>query len=232
MKHTLAAATAVLATAASAQVVRVWSYEGPNGESSRTADFWDDTYTFRDGTMPVLDSLSPLSGGLGQLTDGIVGVDDWRVDLGNGPWFEWVGWRTPSPTLIFDLGWVRPVTGVSVFVNNAGIGAERLYESLSVRFSEDKVSWAFPETFTTTTAERNDPSARYIDELFAAQRTARYVEVTFIDSDPLAWIFIAEVSFIPTPSASMACLIGAVAVLRSRMFGALPGSRRAIAPAG
>ena len=38
-----------------------------------------------------------------QLTDGILGLDDWTADLGNGNAFEWVGWTTPAPAITFTF---------------------------------------------------------------------------------------------------------------------------------
>jgi len=36
-----------------------------------------------------------------QLTDGVLGVDDYTADLGNGNAYEWVGWTDPNPMITF-----------------------------------------------------------------------------------------------------------------------------------
>ncbi len=38
-----------------------------------------------------------------QLTDGILGVDNWQADLGHGPAYEWVGWTMGNPSVMFNF---------------------------------------------------------------------------------------------------------------------------------
>ena len=86
------------AATAEASFVTPTSYDMPNGYTG-SYEYWDESYTGSGNTAADGD---PLSGGLGDLTDGVVASDNWYVveaPLGPGPY---VGW-TIDPTISFPI---------------------------------------------------------------------------------------------------------------------------------
>ena len=70
------------------------AYDMLNGETG-TYTYFDDTY---DGTGSVTTPLAPLSGGLGDLTDGVIATQHWNQSAG-----PYVGWHTVNPTITFHF---------------------------------------------------------------------------------------------------------------------------------
>ena len=59
-----------------------------------------------------------------QLTDGVTGVNGWTAKMGNGPAYEWVGWKTANPTFTFSFAQNVTIRSVSIGFNrteSAGI---------------------------------------------------------------------------------------------------------------
>jgi hypothetical protein len=57
-----------------------------NGEGGPGNPYWDDTY---NGAGSTTTDLAPLSGGLGQLTDGIIPTENFNLVEPNGPYVAW-----------------------------------------------------------------------------------------------------------------------------------------------
>lgn len=113
-------AVACLATSAAAAPIFATSYDTRNGDgqaSSGSFNYWDLEYTGAGSTN--IDG-APLTGGLGNLTDGVIAVDNWlnvEVAAGTGPY---VGWR-------------QAVGPVSVTFNFAGLQA---FDSLTLHLDD------------------------------------------------------------------------------------------------
>ena len=56
-----------------------------------------------------------------QLTDGILGANDWTLDLGHGNAQEWVGWNTVGPTLSFTFTGSPTVHEVQIGFNRGEV---------------------------------------------------------------------------------------------------------------
>ena len=52
-----------------------------------------------------------------QLTDGVLGSNQFEADLGNGPAYEWVGGKTVDPTITFDFGQTVTIDSVDIGFN-------------------------------------------------------------------------------------------------------------------
>ena len=96
------------------QVLLPVSYTAPDGfKESSFGDLRDLTY---DGRR---DYYGYLNGGLGQLTDGIRGDDNYKVNYG----YEWVGWRADGPamaelSLVFQFDTFTNFSSVSFYTHN------------------------------------------------------------------------------------------------------------------
>jgi len=177
--------------------VSVVAYDMVNGASNTalSLSFHDELY---DGTGgPLVDSDS-LTGGLGQLTDGVTGVSAIDEDLGDGAGYEWVGWDAIQPEITFDLGEITRVATISIHVNNARTDGVGLFGSVDLTFSDDGVNFGDLITYTTTAAERADTSARFMS--IDIPRYSRFVRATFSDQVGYPWILISEVRFTARPA--------------------------------
>lgn len=194
---------------ATIQIVR---YTAPPGESAWVDERWD--------------SFS----GLGQLTDGQVGADDWSADLGNGAGYEWVGWASINPIVTLDLGFVHRLDALRLHLNNFGSGGVGL-PFVSIQSSQDGLSWQpFPDYLSWFRPQDwLNPQARFLN--YSLSGTARYVRFELVDrlgfynfENPKAslsypWIFLSEVQVtgeaIPEPS-SYVLLVGGLIFVFSR----------------
>lgn len=101
---TVAAATAFLATSAQAVGVSPISYDMPNGQTGAFS-YWDDSY---NGLGNPNISLDPLSGGVGDLTDGVIANQNWNLQSG-----LYVGWQSVDPVITFNFAQVRTFNSVT-----------------------------------------------------------------------------------------------------------------------
>jgi hypothetical protein len=129
-----------------------------------------------------------------QLTDGVYGVNNWQTDLGNGPAYEWVGWRVADPVITFTFS--NPVT-----IDQVGIDFNRDNQPLSQIF--------LPSTVTINgvnfaVSPNAIPDMTRGTVLFSGSWTGTNLTVTLTDSDATRWIFVDEVTFdavaVPEPS--------------------------------
>ncbi|MBX9917534.1 MAG: FxDxF family PEP-CTERM protein [Nitrosomonas sp.] len=144
-------------------------------------NYWDETY---NGAGCVTCDNAALSGGRGDLTDGIIATDNWFVTeapVGNGPY---VGW-TLDPTITFH--WNAPVNISSItfhFDDSNGSGG------VSAPASVDVNGINFPIS---------DPagSAPFAFVANGLAFTGNDLAVTIHRSN--AWVFLSEVEFNVTP---------------------------------
>lgn len=181
---------------AHADIVPVHSYDMINGRSGFQR-YIDETYNGMGN--PLVDS-SFLSGGTGQLTDGVVGGND---ILANGS-FEWLGWFEVQPSIRFDFGQPARLDTFSVHAASVSFfGDVDLPGTITIDFSDDGVNFANPIVRTTTRPERDNPLSQWIDTDLGGV-TARYARAFFTDGDQ-PWIFLSETQFtgvLPTPAAA------------------------------
>ena len=97
-----------------AQVIHPTSYDMPNGNSG-SFNYWDDTYSGAGNNH--LDA-APLSGGLGDLTDGVIATDNWFVTevTNHGPY---VAWDSYNPILNFHFSSITPFSNVRIYFDDA-----------------------------------------------------------------------------------------------------------------
>lgn len=107
----------LVAVASSAQAAPVLptSYDMRNGETG-SFQYWDETYS---GSGSVTTSGATLTGGLGDLTDGIIASDNWFVTeapAGNGPY---VAWDTFTPTITFNFTAGTIIDAMTIYADDA-----------------------------------------------------------------------------------------------------------------
>jgi hypothetical protein len=95
-----------LANAAYAYPLSAVSYDMPNGSgqaNSGSYNYWDLSY---NGSGATTVDAAPLTGGVGDITDGTIATDNWyNVEnaVGTGPYVGWRNTVTPNPTIVFHF---------------------------------------------------------------------------------------------------------------------------------
>lgn len=221
---------------ASAGLVMPTNYDMLNGESGYWGSigqggYWDRTYS---GAGNPLQDLSPLSGGLGQLTDGdLGGIPTPDMNYTHG----WVGWQQNNdnpgdpanfkPSITFNFAAPQTFDQLSFYVDNSGLGDVYVFGTVTLSFSDDGVTCGDPITYQTTAEERADSGAEWINvPLTAAAESIRadFAYQTGVTQDPRGpWIFLSEVRFdsplaqsVPEPASAVfwGLLTGCLALWR------------------
>ncbi|MCL4220210.1 MAG: hypothetical protein KJZ65_02450 [Phycisphaerales bacterium] len=187
--------TMVLAgTAAASGQVMPLSYDMLNGETG-SFTYWDDSY---NGTGNTTQSLSPLSGGLGDLTDGIIATTNW--DITPSPY---VGWWTVEPAITFHF---NPGTIIDTIVIHADDSNGR--GGVSTPGSVRVQAGAFDAVYAIPDGASGDPITFSISDLALASDT---ITLTVYDGTH-PWVFLSEVEFygVPAPGTAGLLVIGSV----------------------
>lgn len=204
MKSILYLATAMMfvATPAFASSVPVASYDMPNGGSG-SYHYWDLNYT---GAGATSTDGAALSGGLGDLTDGVVAPAAWYVvenGAGTGPW---VGWNSPvtlNPIVTFNFSGAPTITAISVHLDNSGAGGVFAPTAILI----DGISTAFTA-----------PAGTFGWVNFTGLNLTGGSHTLQFNQSPGQWVFVSEVTFdgqagaVPEP-ASWALMIAGFALV-------------------
>ncbi|XP_061748424.1 discoidin domain-containing receptor 2 isoform X3 [Nerophis ophidion] len=175
------------------------SYSAPEGQlmappGSPVASLNDSTY---DGVH----EKRKLYGGLGQLTDGVTGLDDFLMTRQYHVWpgYDYLGWKNQSlgggghveMEFVFDRQ--RNFTSMKVHSNNMFARGVKIFSSVSCWFKPRLLAnWeAEPVVFNTVLDDRN-PSARYVT-VPLERRTAVSLRCRFYFAD--LWMMFSEISF-------------------------------------
>ena len=170
------------------------SYDMPQGERrGLEVDLYDFTY---DGTI----NDNSLSGGLGQLMDGVEGQSNFRVDPSSIgiKGYEWVGWKNESFTrnpleIIFKFDAVRNFSALRLHVNNMYSKEVRVFSGARVYFSLNGRTYKQPPVDYQYMRDTLIEYARTVNVPLGPNNIGRYVRVQFyFDSK---WLLVSEVQF-------------------------------------
>jgi hypothetical protein len=209
-KTTIAGVLAALALASPAAATQIFatSYDTPNGDGqahSGSFNYWDLNYSGA-GTTNV--DGAALTGGVGDLTDGVIASDFWfntENAAGTGPY---VGWRgdvgVHNPTVTFHFAGLPTISSITVYLDNSQTGGVGTPDQILL----DGVSHAFAGPAGGTIGSVT------FDGLNLAGATHT---IQFIQNTTFVWTFISEVTFdgaagIPEP-ASWALMIAGFGVV-------------------
>ncbi len=202
-----------VATAAPAAVVNPVSYSMQNGDGQAhggSFNYWDGSYNGSGATTTDGLSGSYLSGGLGDLTDGVIATQNWYATengAGTGPY---VGWLNTNPTIDFFFSVLTNFTSVTFFFDDSeGAGGVSQPGSVSVNGANSAV----PNN------PGGDPFAYTID---LTGLMANHLTIDIFASNQ--WVFLSEVQFtgapasVPLPAGGLLLLgaLGGLAALRRR----------------
>jgi hypothetical protein len=163
------------------------SYEMPNGNgqaSSANYNYWDKAYS---GSGNTTTDGAYLSGGLGDLTDGIVTFLNWNNTENNGGTGPYVGWADINPTIIFHFASSVNISSISIHADDsAGLGGVNLPTSVAF-------NGGTPFSVVDPDAGSN-PSYLIFSNL---SLTGTDVSITLNRGN--RWVFVDEISFNATP---------------------------------
>lgn len=158
---------------ASATPIAPTSYTSTPAEGTAqggAVDYFDDSFT--------------------QLIDGIYGQNYWKADTGNGPAFEWVGWRVADPEITFQFA--NPVT-----IDRVGIDFNRT-EPTGLIYLPTTVTIGGTEfTLAPDALPQSTRGTLYFDGSW----TGTTLTVSLADNDPSRWILVDEIKFCGSPAA-------------------------------
>ena len=172
-------AMSLIATAAQALPVSqlsVASYDMLNGNTG-SFTYWDDSY---NGTGSTTTSGAPLSGGTGDLTDGVIATQNWF----NTPQ-PYVGW-TRNPLITFNFAAPVIVNSITVHVDDAyGAGGVSTPASLSYGLSGGSLT-----NVALADPAGSAPTSFTIGNL---NLSGSAVDLQFFRRS--SWVFVSEVEF-------------------------------------
>ncbi|GAB1863794.1 Epithelial discoidin domain-containing receptor 1-like [Camponotus japonicus] len=167
----------------------VVSYSMPQGDKRGNGwEFFDATY---DGHWD-----GELRRGLGQLTDGRTGPDNFKMFYDNDRAQGWVGWRNDSrnqPVEIkFEFDKVREFSAVHIYCNNEFTRGVQVFSQVDILFSiGGKYYTGEPITYTYMEDKIFETSRNITIKLH--HRVGKFVKLRLHFSD--RWIMVSEVTF-------------------------------------
>ncbi|XP_066437650.1 epithelial discoidin domain-containing receptor 1 isoform X3 [Eleutherodactylus coqui] len=140
-------------------------------------------------------------GGLGQLTDGVIGADDFLQHKEQGVWpgYDYVGWNEanfPSGYLEmeFEFDALRTFTYMRVHANNMHTRGVQVFRRVDCYFKRSLHTPWHPTPVTLSLAmDVRDPSARTVT-IPLSGRLARILRCHYYFSSP--WMLFSEISFL------------------------------------
>uniref|UniRef100_A0A3Q3IZE4 receptor protein-tyrosine kinase n=1 Tax=Monopterus albus TaxID=43700 RepID=A0A3Q3IZE4_MONAL len=175
------------------------SYSAPEGQLMMQPGY--PFANLNDSTYDGVHEKRRLFDGLGQLTDGVIGLDDFLRTRQFSVWpgYDYLGWRNESLGMqgyvemefVFDRQ--RNFTSMKVHSNNMFTHGVKIFSSVSCWFKPRLIAGWEPEavTFNTVLDDRN-PSARYVTVPLNC-RAAKSLRCRFFFAD--VWMMFSEISF-------------------------------------
>uniref|UniRef100_A0AAV2MPR0 receptor protein-tyrosine kinase n=1 Tax=Knipowitschia caucasica TaxID=637954 RepID=A0AAV2MPR0_KNICA len=171
------------------------SYSAPLGHVMTPPGFT--AITLNDSSYDGSRYRGRLVGGLGKLTDGAIGLDDFLVTRQYQVWpgYDYVGWKNDSLSQVdieFTFDRTRNFTYMKVHSNNMFSRGVKIFSSVWCAFRR-QLAGAFEVKrvdFRTVLDDRN-PSARYVTVPLG--RAGRVIHCSFSFAD--TWMMFSEISF-------------------------------------
>lgn len=185
----MAMAATLAATTLGAQAAQTLptSYDMPNGDGQAhggSYNYWDKAY---NGSGDTTVDRSPLSGGLGDLQDGIIASQNWNTvenTDGTGPY---VGWFDQDPTLTFHYGQTVQISSVTLYADDAN-GFGGVYAPTGLTINGTLHSFADPSS-----------SVPEVFSVWGLDLRTSDLTVTIHRNRPGSWVFASEIAIAAAP---------------------------------
>ncbi len=169
-------------------VVAPVSYDMQNGQTG-TYSYFDDIY---DGNGDNTQPLAWLTGGLGELTDGVIATQHWNTN--NAPY---VGWSSLDPTITFHFAQSVNIESVVLHMDDSS-GGGGVHVPTDVRITMGDTTITFP----CTDPPGDATVAIACDELGMSGET---MEIVISDYSSGGYMMLSEVEFFGTPNVGACC---------------------------
>uniref|UniRef100_A0A8B9PT68 Tyrosine-protein kinase receptor n=1 Tax=Apteryx owenii TaxID=8824 RepID=A0A8B9PT68_APTOW len=151
------------------------------------------------GTVIYLNDSVPGVCGLGQLTDGVSGLDDFTQTHEYHVWpgYDYVGWRNESTTggyieITFEFDRIRNFTTMKVHCNNMFAKGVKIFKEVQCYFRSDTSEWE-PNTISSVLVlDDVNPSARFVT-VPLLHRMASAIKCQYYFAD--TWMMFSEITF-------------------------------------
>ncbi|XP_066480296.1 discoidin domain-containing receptor 2 [Tiliqua scincoides] len=146
----------------------------------------------------VYDGYS-MTEGLGQLTDGVSGLDDFSQTHEYHVWpgYDYVGWRNESMAngyveIIFEFDRIRNFTTMKVHCNNMFDKGVKIFREVQCQFRSDTNEWEPHAISSVPVLDDVNPSARFVTvPLLHHMASAIRCQFYFADT----WMMFSEITF-------------------------------------
>ncbi|XP_004847115.1 epithelial discoidin domain-containing receptor 1 isoform X3 [Heterocephalus glaber] len=173
------------------------SYTAPLGQTM----YLSEAVPLNDSTYDGFTVSGLQYGGLGQLADGVVGLDDFRQsqELRVWPGYDYVGWDNHSfPSgyveMEFEFDRLRAFQAMQVHCNNMHTLGARLPGGVECRFKRGPaMAWEGEPVRHALGGSLGDPRARAVSVPLGG-RLGRFLQCRFLFAGP--WLLFSEISFI------------------------------------
>ncbi|KAL8174309.1 UNVERIFIED_CONTAM: hypothetical protein K2H54_041688 [Gekko kuhli] len=153
-----------------------------------------------DSTYDGYQEHKLLHGGLGQLTDGVLGLDDFTKSHQYRVWpgYDYVGWRNDSFSggaveMEFQFDRQRNFTSMKIHCNNMFSKGVKIFQRVECFFKPRLIAEWEPEPVgVDTVLDDKNPSARFV-AVPLNQRVGKAILCHFYFAD--SWMMISEISF-------------------------------------
>ena len=138
-----------------------------------------------------------LTGGLGQLTDGVLGKNAFWNNTNDSDWREWIGWRdvsTRNPTITFQFDTIREFSLIRFHVLNHFGHSKLLFDKLVMAFSNDGEYYSWKVVYEPSQDMRRAKNRAFFVDVDTANNVGKFVTCDF--SYDGYWILISEVEFV------------------------------------
>jgi len=177
------------------------SYDMLNGGTA-TYHYWDDTY---NGSGSTTTNYTKLSGGLGDLTDGVIATTHYFQSATPSPG-PYVGWAL-SPTITFNFGDVYKFSSLTLFLDNVPNCGVYLPASVTVGTGATTTTYAVNSNQSVSM-----PTAITFSDL---DLVGNSFTLTLNRLNNNGYIFLSEVEFdgTPVPEPDTLLLVGPVLLI-------------------
>ena len=181
--------------------IRYAMLNGDGNSHGGTFNYWDLAY---NGTGATNVDGAPLSGGTGDLTDGIVAASTWNNvenGAGTGPYVGWTSAGVIDPSITFDFSGSPTITSIAVHMDNSNFGG--VYAPTAILIDGTPVAFTPPADGTVGFATISGLN------LTGSSHTLQFL--TQRGPDGQTWVFLSEVDFFAVPEpATWAMMIGGI----------------------
>ncbi|XP_053325153.1 discoidin domain-containing receptor 2 [Spea bombifrons] len=140
-----------------------------------------------------------MNEGLGQLTDGVSGLDDFTLthEYHMWPGYDYVGWSNESFSngyveIVFEFDRIRNFTTMKVHCNNMFSKNVKIFKEVQCFFRSEANEWETNSVSSVLVLDDTNPSARYVT-VQLHNRMARAIKCQYSFAD--FWMMFSEITF-------------------------------------